>query len=226
MGAFILTHSWDDWQQVLERRRRGESFAELSTMSISWQSMLGLAIESMVSQPEFRAQMSEEHIRDTPKRFVQSFEEYFSGLKGDPEEILRKGFAPGSYDEMVMVRDIRFASLCAHHLVPFIGKVHFGYLPSRRIVGLSKIPRLVEIYARRPQVQEQLASQIVETFQNVVEPLGCGVVIEALHLCMAIRGVRKETAVTRTTALKGAFKEPSLKAEFLNAVADSHGGLL
>ena len=204
MGEAILNDKWDaTWQQALEE-----------------------AVAFMLSTPRFVDNMAEEHIKDTPKRFVQSFEEYFSGLNSNPEEILRKGFAPGSYDEMVMVRDIRFASLCAHHLVPFIGKVHFGYLPARRIVGLSKIPRLVEVYARRPQVQEQLASQIVETFQKVVEPLGCGVVIEALHLCMAIRGVRKETAVTRTTALKGAFKEPSLKAEFLNAVADSRGGLL
>jgi GTP cyclohydrolase IA len=191
-----------------------------------WQAALETAIELMLAMPEFRAQMSEEHIRETPARFVRSFEEYFAGLTEDPEEVLRRGFAKGDYDEMVLVRDIRFASHCGHHLVPFLGKVHFGYLPARRIVGLSKIPRLIEVYARRPQVQEQLASQIVDTFQKVVQPSGCGVVIEALHLCMAVRGVRKETAITRTTALRGSFKKASVKAEFLNAVADSRGGLL
>lgn len=192
----------------------------------SWREALQGAVECMLSQDEFKRQMAEEHIKETPVRFVKSLDEYFWGLKQDPEEILRKGFAPGNYDEMVLVRDIRFASLCAHHLLPFTGRIHFGYLPARRIVGLSKIPRLVEVYARRPQVQEQLASQIVDTFQKVVKPAGCGVVIEALHLCMAIRGVRKETAITRTTALRGIFKDPSTKTEFLNAVADSKRDLL
>lgn len=185
-----------------------------------WQKELESAIECMLAGDEFQQQMSEEHIRETPARFVRSFEEYFAGLKEDPEEVLRKGFAAGKYDEMVIVRDIHFASTCAHHLVPFLGHVHFGYLPATQIVGLSKIPRLVEVYARRPQVQEQFASQIVDTFQKIVQPAGCGVVIDGLHLCMAIRGIKKETAITRTTALRGSFKETAVKAEFLGAVGE------
>jgi len=191
-----------------------------------WGADLELAISRMLASPLYAAQMSRDHVRETPMRFVKAFCEYFKGLQEDPVAILKRGFQCREYDEMVVVQDIQFASMCAHHLVPFFGRVHFGYLPNKRIVGLSKIPRLVDVFAHRPQVQEQLTCQVVDTFQKVVKPRGCGVVIEALHLCMAIRGVRKETAVTRTTALRGVFRKVATKAEFLNSVSREIGRLI
>lgn len=187
-------------------------------VKVSWQGQLHHAIALMLAEPEFQKSMSVEHVNDTPRRFVEAFQEYFSGLKQNPEEVLRTGFEPGNYDEMIYVRNVRFTSFCAHHLSPFIGKVHFAYLPSRKIIGLSKIPRLIEIYSRRPQVQEKLSAEIVDTFQRIVQPKGCGVVIEAVHLCMTIRGVRKEEAETRTTALTGVFRDSAVKSEFLDGI--------
>lgn len=184
----------------------------------SWQEDLTNAVRKMLESNEFRSSIAEEHVRDTPGRFVASLAEYFWGLKQDPKEILARSFSQGTYDEMVTVRDIRFVSFCAHHLVPFLGKVHFAYLPAERIVGLSKIPRLVEVFARRPQVQEKLTVEIADTFQQQLAPRGCGVVVDAVHLCMAIRGVKKEGAVTRTTALRGCFSNGSSKHEFLETV--------
>ena len=191
----------------------------------TWQEALEWAITGMLTSYEFSNNISSDHRRDTPKRFVKAFEEYFCGLKQDPEEVLHRGFEVGNYDEMVTVKNISFVSFCAHHLVPFAGKVHFAYLPNKQIVGLSKIPRLVEVYAKRPQVQEQLTTQIVDTFQKVVNPRGCGVVIEALHLCMAIRGIKKDQAITRTTALRGCFKKESTKREFLGGIKGENGWL-
>jgi GTP cyclohydrolase IA len=169
---------------------------------------------------EIRQTLNEEHIANTPTRFCAALQELLSGWRQDPEEILKNGsFNEGAYDEMIIIKDIDFVSLCAHHLLPFIGKVHFGYIPGKKIVGLSKIPRLVEALARRPQIQEHLSVQIVDTFEEVIEPRGCGVVIEATHLCMTIRGVRKPGAITNTTALRGIFKNyEATHHEFLNKV--------
>ena len=189
----------------------------------TWQEALEWAITGMLTAQEFSSNIAEGHVRDTPKRVVKAFEEYFSGLRQDPEEILKRGFEVGEYDEMVYVKNISFVSFCAHHLAPFIGKVHFAYLPRTQIVGLSKIPRLVEAYSKRPQVQEKLTAEIVDTFYKVVQPRGCGVVVEALHLCMAIRGVKKDQTITRTTALRGCFKNPETKNEFLDGVKGERG---
>jgi len=194
-----------------------------SVFDRTWQEALEWAITGMMTASKFSAHISEDHVRDTPKRFVKAFEEYFSGLDQDPEEVLRRGFEVGKYDEMVFVKNISFVSFCAHHLSPFFGKVHFAYLPDKKIVGLSKIPRLIEVYSKRPQVQEQLTAQVVDTFQKVVTPKGCGTVIEALHLCMSIRGVKKDQAITRTTALRGCFKKDSVKREFLDGVKGERG---
>lgn len=158
------------------------------------------------------------HVKDTPKRVVKAYQEYFEGCKVDPKSVLTTMFVDQDYDEMVEVLDIEFVSYCEHHLVPFLGKVHFAYLPKKKIVGLSKIPRLIDVLAHRPQVQERLSVEIVDTFQEVVQPKGCGVVIEAFHLCMIARGVRKERAYTKTTALRGCFKKSDVKSEFLNSL--------
>lgn len=192
-------------------------------MSMIWEDTLQLAISQMLHGHEFVNVISEDHIRDTPERVVKAFQEYFSGVKEDPAAVLKKGFEAGRYDEMVFVKNISFVSFCAHHLTPIIGKVHFAYLPNEKIVGLSKIPRMIDILARRPQVQEKLTREIVETFQSVVQPSGCGAVIEALHLCMTIRGVKKDQAVTRTTALFGAFKSDGVKHEFLDGIRGEKG---
>jgi GTP cyclohydrolase IA len=184
----------------------------------TWAEKLNEAIQAMIDSEWFNGAIAKEHVQDTPRRVVQSFTDYFSGLGVDAEEVLRQGFEPGSYDEMIYVRNIRFTSFCAHHFVPFIGTINFAYIPEMRIVGLSKIPRLIEVLSHRPQVQEQLTAQIADIFQKVVKPQGCGVTIEAVHLCMTIRGVRKEDATTKTTALTGIFRKPDVKSEFLDGV--------
>ena len=207
-----------------EKRRRQNRMGK-TPLTPNWETTLEAAIGQMLTTPGFAAVISEDHINETPERVVNAFKEYFSGVYDDPAAVLKKGFETGAYDEMVFVKNITFVSFCAHHLTPIIGKVHFAYLPRIKIVGLSKIPRMIEILARRPQVQEKLTREIVDVFNNVVEPSGCGAVVEALHLCMTIRGVKKDQAVTRTTALAGAFKRNEVKSEFLDGVRGEKGWL-
>ena len=157
-------------------------------------------------------------LRDTPMRFARMYAELFEGLHQNPAETLSTVFRE-DHQEMVIVRDIPFYSMCEHHLLPFHGLAHFGYLPDGRIIGLSKVARLVECLSRRPQVQERLAGQIVDTFCEKLHPLGCGVVIEAEHLCMTMRGVKKPGSKMVTSALRGVFRDlPETRAEFLAVV--------
>jgi GTP cyclohydrolase I len=161
-----------------------------------------------------------ENLKGTPDRMLRSYEEMFRGLGQDPAAVLQTAFPDGNYDEMVTVCNIDFVSVCAHHLLPFVGYAHFAYLPDRKVVGLSKIPRLVDILARRPQIQENLTRKIADIFQEVVEPRGCAVLVDAWHACVAIRGVQKPRAMMRTTALTGWFLEkPHLKREFFDTIA-------
>jgi len=184
-----------------------------------WQKHLQDAIEHMLDDPDIRKHMTDDHIKHTPRRYVQAFIEFFSGCYQDPKEIIGTSFEEHTYDEMIIVRNIDFVSFCAHHLVPFIGTVAFGYLPDHRVVGLSKIPRMVEVLSHRPQIQERLTSSIVDTFQEVVQPRGCGAVVSANHMCMAIRGVKQANTITDTIALRGEFlKNSSMKQEFLTLV--------
>jgi GTP cyclohydrolase IA len=158
----------------------------------------------------------------TPKRMAAMFEELFSGADEDPARFLTVTFA-AEHDEMVMVRDIPFTSLCEHHMVPFIGKAHVAYIPGDdgRITGLSKLARLVDGYAKRLQVQERMTSQIADTMERALEPRGVLVVVEAEHLCMAMRGVRKPGTLTITSAVRGLFRDdPRTRAE---AMAFVHG---
>ena len=160
-----------------------------------------------------------EHIKNTPTRFETAMFELMEGAWEDPAEVLHSGFEETEYDEMIYVNNISFVSLCSHHLLPFIGRVHFAYIPTGKIVGLSKIPRMIEILAKRPQVQERLTVQIVDTFMKEVHPKGCAAVAEAYHMCMAIRGVKKEGAYMKTTALRGVFKsQKETRAEFLDGI--------
>jgi GTP cyclohydrolase I len=147
-------------------------------------------------------------LRDTPARVARAYAEQFAGLGQRPEDVLTTVF-DADHDEMVLVRDIEVASVCEHHLVPFYGAAHVGYIPNEKgqVTGLSKLARLVDVYARRPQLQERMTSQIADAIMNVLEPRGVIVVLEAEHLCMTMRGVRKPGAKTITSAVRGAFRD-------------------
>jgi GTP cyclohydrolase I len=157
-----------------------------------------------------------EGLQKTPNRVARSYRELMAGLRSDPREHLKTVFHE-PYQEVVLLRDIEFHSLCEHHLLPFTGRAHVAYLPGGRIVGLSKLARVVEGYARRPQVQERLTTQIVEALMNELQPIGAACVIEAVHTCMTIRGVKKHGSVMVTSELRGIFKEnPASRAEILS----------
>ena len=146
-----------------------------------------------------------EGLLETPKRISKMYREIFSGLNEDPAEVLGKTFPAEGTNDIVIVQDIPFYSVCEHHFVPFFGKVHIGYIPQERIVGLSKFARLVEILSRRPQVQERITNQIVDTLEEVIHPVGSIVIIEAEHMCMTMRGIKKPGSKTRTIARRGVF---------------------
>ncbi|MDF1595961.1 MAG: GTP cyclohydrolase I FolE [Acidimicrobiia bacterium] len=146
-----------------------------------------------------------EGLRDTPRRVARMYAEVFGGLSIDPESIVSTVFDDENHEEMVMVKDIPFYSMCEHHLIPFHGKAHVAYLPKGRLTGLSKLARLVEAFARRPQLQERLTTQIADTLMDGLDPHGVLVVVEAEHLCMSMRGVRKPGSITVTSAVRGSF---------------------
>jgi GTP cyclohydrolase I len=146
-------------------------------------------------------------LRDTPKRFAKAMRFLTSGYEADPASVVANGIFEAEDDGLVTVRDVEFYSLCEHHLLPFFGRAHVAYLPGRKIIGLSKIPRLVELYARRLQVQERLTAQVADALMDVLEPRGVRVIVEAQHLCMAMRGVQKQMSSTMTRAVRGAFSE-------------------
>jgi GTP cyclohydrolase I len=159
-----------------------------------------------------------EGLLDTPDRVARMYAEIFSGLHTDPAEHLRRTFTQ-KHDELVLVKDIEFSSCCEHHLLPFIGKAHIGYLPAGKVVGLSKLARAVEAVAKRPQVQERMTEDLADLVMNEVQPRGVGVIVEASHSCMTIRGVKKPGAMTITSALRGMVKSnPATRAELLSLV--------
>ncbi len=159
-----------------------------------------------------------EGLRETPARVARMYAELFSGLHEDPRVHLKKFFTE-KYDEVVLVRDISFNSVCEHHMLPFMGKAHIGYLPDGRVVGLSKLARVVEVVARRPQVQERMTETIADLLVEELNARGVAVVIEAVHTCMTIRGVRKPGAVCVTSAMKGIFRSnPSSRAEIMTLI--------
>jgi len=158
-----------------------------------------------------------EGLKDTPKRVVKSWDTLFGGYKQKAEDVLKTFFSI-KCDEMIICKDIEFYSNCEHHILPFYGKCHIAYLPNQKVVGLSKMPRLLEVFARRLQIQERLTEQIADSMMKHIEPLGVGVNIEAKHNCMVCRGVQKQNSVMVTTALRGVFKDDHVKQEFQRSI--------
>jgi GTP cyclohydrolase I len=167
-----------------------------------------------------------EGLRATPERLTKSMAFLTKGYSEDPTKILRGALFDVEYDEMVIVKDIEMFSLCEHHMLPFFGKVHVAYIPKGKVIGLSKIPRLVEVFARRLQVQERLTQQIADSIQEVIEPQGVGVVVEARHLCMMMRGIEKQHSSTVTSAMVGCFRQKDTRLEFLSLLRQPGSGAL
>ena len=167
-----------------------------------------------------------EGLLDTPGRVVDAFEEWFGGYGEDPDAVLSKTFEEvEDYDEMVLLKNMRLESHCEHHMAPIIGKAHIAYLPNKKVVGISKLARLVDVYAKRLQTQETMTAQIADTLQRVLEPKGVAVVIDAKHQCMTTRGVHKTETTTVTSRMHGLFKsDPRTRAEFMSLIASSDIG--
>jgi GTP cyclohydrolase I len=161
-----------------------------------------------------------EGLIETPRRVADMYAEVFSGLSQDPADVLRVGFEEG-HQELVLVKDIPFYSMCEHHFLPFHGVAHIGYIPNGRVVGLSKLARALEILARRPQLQERLTSQLADVIMSTLEPAGVAVVVNAEHLCLSMRGVRKPGSKTATSAMRGVFRrEAATRAEFMSLIKE------
>lgn len=163
--------------------------------------------------------VTREGLLKTPERASKAIQFLTSGYQTDPREILQSALFKEKYSEMVLVKDIELYSLCEHHILPFFGKAHIAYIPNGYIVGLSKLPRVVDVFARRLQVQERLTHEILTCIQDVLQPLGAAIVIEARHMCMMMRGVQKQNSVTTTSAFTGEFEDETTRSEFLNLIS-------
>src|ERR1700743_936274 len=198
------------------------------TQSVEPATLTGASFEDLVR--EMIVRLGEDPAREgltrTPERVHHAYEHLTKGYQEDPEALLRDALFTVSYDEMVIVKDIEMFSLCEHHMLPFFGKVHVPYIPNGKVIGLSKIPRLIEVFARRLQIQERLTTQIAETIQKTIEPQGVGVVIEARHLCMMMRGVEKQHSAAVTSSMLGCFRdEQETRSEFLSLIRARANGV-
>jgi GTP cyclohydrolase IA len=198
------------------------------TRSVETPSVTGASFEDLVR--EILVRVGEDPQREglvrTPNRVHRAYEFLTKGYQEDADAMLKKALFTVTYDEMVIVKDIEMFSLCEHHMLPFFGKVHVAYIPKGKVIGLSKIPRLIEIFSRRLQIQERLTTQIAETIQKAIEPQGVGVVIEARHLCMMMRGVEKQHSAAVTSSMLGCFREEhETRTEFLSLIRNRSNGL-
>jgi GTP cyclohydrolase I len=159
-----------------------------------------------------------EGLLKTPERVIKSWDKLYGGYREDPAEVLQTVFVEGSCDEMVILKDIEFYSTCEHHMLPFFGRCHIGYIPAGRVVGISKLARLLEVYARRLQIQERLTTQIAESLIEHLTPKGVMVIMEAQHFCMTARGVEKQDSIMVTSAMRGVFTLPEVRSEFMSLV--------
>jgi GTP cyclohydrolase IA len=190
--------------------------------------LTGASFEELVR--EMLVRLGEDPEREgltrTPARVHKAFEYLTRGYQQDADALLKGALFTVNYDEMVIVKDVEMFSLCEHHMLPFFGKVHVAYIPNGRVIGLSKIPRLIEIFSRRLQIQERLTTQIGESIQKAIQPLGVGVVIEARHLCMLMRGVEKQHSSAVTSSMLGCFRdEQETRTEFLSLIRSKNNGV-
>ncbi len=199
---------------ALKRSHAVELAALADLSAVSTQEIYGELLRRFDEDP------TRDGLLKTPERVEKSMHYLTQGYQQDPSEILQGALFDVDYDEMVIVKDIEMFSLCEHHILPFFGKVHVAYIPNGKVVGLSKVPRLVDVFARRLQVQERMTRQIAEAIDEAIHPLGVGVVIEARHLCMMMRGVEKQNSSTVTSAMLGAFQKQATRTEFLTLVRD------
>lgn len=178
-------------------------------------------VENLVSSiiTEIGEDTQRQGLLKTPERAAKAYEFLTRGYEKDIKEVLNGAVFEEKYDEMVVVKDIDFFSLCEHHMLPFFGKVHVAYIPNGKIVGLSKIPRIVDVFARRLQVQERMTQEIADTINQYLQPMGVAVVSEARHMCMMMRGVEKQNSATMASAVHGAFKDAKTRSEFLNLIS-------
>lgn len=190
---------------------------ESSNPQVAWSSV---SSEELVKQLIGRMgdDANREGVLDTPRRVVKSWNELYAGYHIKPEAVLGTTFESNGYNQMVICKDIEFYSTCEHHLIPFIGRVHIGYLPKARVVGLSKLARLVEVFSRRLQIQEKMTQQIADCIQDVLKPGGVMVVAKAKHLCMCARGVQKQNSEMVTSAIHGDFMDSEVRAEFMELI--------
>jgi GTP cyclohydrolase I len=190
---------------------------ELDNVNMDFESIRDAVIEVIKGVGE---DPEREGLKNTPDRVSRMYAELLSGYSADPEKIINGALFHINYDEMVLVRDIEFYSLCEHHMLPFLGRAHVAYLPAGKVIGLSKIPRIVDMYARRLQVQERMTRQIADLLQQTLEPQGVAVVVEAMHLCSMMRGVKKHDARMTTSAMHGAFRANlATRQEFLENIS-------
>jgi len=190
-----------------------DSLEEITLASLSTENLYRELLSRLGEDP------TRDGLLDTPKRMVKSMEFLTRGYTMDANEVLHNALFDVEYDEMVIVKDIEFYSMCEHHLLPFFGKAHIAYVPSGKVIGLSKIPRLVDMFSRRLQVQERLTREIAEAIEQAINPQGVAVILEAEHLCMMMRGVEKQHSTTTTSAMRGVFKEhQTTRHEFLSLV--------
>lgn len=180
------------------------------------------AVETIIKTivgPDFK---NDENLSQTPKRVAKSWSEIYSGYSLDPAKILATDFPSDGYDQMVISKDIEIYSMCSHHMLPFFGKAHLAYIPGERVVGLSKLARLVDCFSKRLQIQERLTQQVSNAMQEHLQPKGVMVVIEAQHMCMTMRGVGKQNSWMVTSAFKGAFEKDEVRQEFLQLIERKH----